>query len=196
MSFTKADINTLIRSRRAVFPEMYNQEAITDEEIRDILENANWAPTHKKTEPWRFIVFRGEALKSLGEWLAEKYRIQATRDGDYSDVKYEKFRQKALRSQCVLGICMQRDPKESLPEWEELAATACAVQNMWLTCTAFGIGCYWSTPNFVVQASDVPGLQEGWRCIGVFYMGRWDIENLPAQRTGIEEKIVRVRSSY
>ena len=32
---------------------------------------------------------------------------------------------------------MKRDLKESVPEWEEIAATAMAVQNMWLTCVDF-----------------------------------------------------------
>jgi nitroreductase len=192
MSYSKDDINELIRSRRAVFPQMYNKEEITDTEIRDILENANWAPTHKKTEPWRFVVFRNEALASLGDWLASKYRETATNAGDYSDVKFEKFRQRPQQSGCALGICMRRDPQKRLPEWEELAAMACAVQNMWLTCTAYGIGSYWSTPGFVVNAPDFPHLKDDWQCKGLFYMGRWDKMTLPASRTPIEEKIVWV----
>ena len=192
MALSSTDVNTLIRSRRAVFPQMYNQEAITDAEIRDILENANWAPTHKKTEPWRFVVFRGEALASLGDWLAEKYRGQAMKDGDFTETKQEKFRYRPRQSQCVLGICMQRDPAKRLPKWEEIAALACAVQNMWLTCTALGIGAYWSTPNFVVDAKDFPQIKEGWKCKGLFYMGRWNQEVLPATRTSIEKKVVWV----
>jgi nitroreductase len=187
---TKSEINTLIRSRRAVFPQMYNEEEITDAEILDILENANWAPTHKKTEPWRYVVFRGEARKSLGEWLAGKYRETALRDGDFSDVKYDKFRQRPQQAGCVLGICMQRDPAKRLPKWEELAATACSVQNMWLTCTAYGIGAYWSTPGFVVDAPDFPHLKDGWKCKGLFYMGKWNQEALPAMRTPVSEKVI------
>ena len=186
----KEEINTLIRSRRAVFPQMYNQEKITDDEIRDILENSNWAPTHKKTEPWRYIVFRGEALTGLGEWLASRYREKATADGDYSDVKYEKFLNRPLQSGCVLGICMQRDPGKRLPKWEEIAALACSVENMWLTCTAYGIGCYWSTPGFVVDAKDFPFLPDGWKCKGLFYMGRWDKRDLPSSRGPVGDKVI------
>ena len=42
---------------------------------------------------------------------------------------------------------MQRDPGERIPEWEELASVACAVQNMWLSATSYGIGAYWSSPK-------------------------------------------------
>ncbi len=187
---TKQDINYLIRSRRAVFPEMYNQEAITDAEIQDILENANWAPTHKKTEPWRFIVFRGDALASLGDWLAAQYREQAMKDGDFTETKQERFRFRPRQSGCVLCICLQRDPIKRLPKWEELAALACSVQNMWLTCTAYDIGAYWSTPNFVVDAPDFPHLKDGWKCKGLFYMGRWNQQTLPSSRTPIDDKVI------
>jgi nitroreductase len=36
-----------------------------------------------------------------------------------------------------------------VPEWEEIAAVSMAVQNMYLTCTANNIGCYWSSPKIV-----------------------------------------------
>lgn len=33
-----------------------NGERVSDAEVQQILEAANWAPTHGKTEPWRFAV--------------------------------------------------------------------------------------------------------------------------------------------
>lgn len=52
-------INHIIRTRRSIFPPSYIQKEIPQEILENILENANYAPTHKRTEPWRFIVFRG-----------------------------------------------------------------------------------------------------------------------------------------
>jgi nitroreductase len=45
----------------------------------------------------------------------------------------------------IIAIGMKRDEKKSIPEWEELAAVFCAVENMYLTATAYGIGCFMST---------------------------------------------------
>ena len=42
-------------------PDQYNDSPIKEEELKKILEVANWAPTHKKTEPWRFKVFQNKA---------------------------------------------------------------------------------------------------------------------------------------
>ncbi|MEM9992261.1 MAG: nitroreductase [Bacteroidota bacterium] len=165
------DISALIRNRRSVQPVLYTKQPIPRERIEEILENANWAPTHRKTEPWRFKVFQGKALEKLSDYLGNWYEAN-TPEERFSAIKLQKTRQKPTQSACVIAICMQRDPKESLPEWEEIAAVACAVQNMWLTCTAYGIGSYWSSPAAITKhAKDFLNLKIGERCLGLFYMG-------------------------
>ena len=181
-------INELIRKRRAVFPPMYEGTPIAKETIMAILENANWAPTHKNTEPWRFKVMTGDMLKKLSGFQAEFYKTYTPAD-KFSEKKYEKNLKKALQCACVIAICMQRDPAESIPEWEEIASVACAVQNMWLTATAFGIGAYWSTPASIHAVRELLDLKEGEQCLGFFYMGNYKGEAFPGKRTPIESKI-------
>jgi len=48
---TKLLLN-IIKSRRTITPKDFNGNEVTQDEMRDVLEAANWAPTHKKTEPW------------------------------------------------------------------------------------------------------------------------------------------------
>ena len=184
----KSDISLLIRSRRSVYPPNYTDQPIDDETILEILENANWAPNHKRTEPWRFKVFKGKALHRLSEYLGNWYKTN-TPEEKYSEMKYEKTIQKPLKSGCVIAICMQRDPLERLPEWEELAAVACAVQNMWLTCSSLGIGAYWSSPRSIIEAREFLGLKAGESCLGLFFMGYQDETRLPGSRKPIEEKV-------
>ena len=95
-------------------------------------------------------------------------------------------------SSCVIAVYMRRDPAERLPEWEEIAAVSAAVQNMWLSCTVRGIGAYWSTPSAFINAKDFFNLEEGERCLGLFYMGRWNPVELPAQRSPVADKITWV----
>ena len=102
-----------IATRRAVFPAQYNSDPISKEEIETLLKAANWAPTHRRTEPWRFKVFRGEALNELSEFLGKKYEETIS---NYSEFKHKKVMAKPLQSACVIAICMQRDPAESVPE--------------------------------------------------------------------------------
>lgn len=187
MAMQPESIHEIIRSRRAVFPPAYNGQPITRELIEQVLENANWAPTHKRTEPWRFKVFTGNALERLGAYLANVYKTNTPVD-QFSDVKYNKMLKNPTRAGCVIAVCMERDPAQSLPEWEEIAAVACAVQNMWLTCTALGIASYWSTPGAILKADEFLGLKAGERCLGLFYMGYSDAPAPEGIRRPIAEK--------
>ncbi|MCB0521612.1 MAG: nitroreductase [Saprospiraceae bacterium] len=178
----------LIRHRRAIFPKSYTGKPVSKEIIEEILENANWAPTHKLTEPWRFKVIVGGGLERLSVYLGNYYKDH-TPEGQFSEIKYKKNKDNPLQSACVIAVCMKRDPQERVPEWEEIAAVACAVQNMWLTCTAYGIGCYWSTPEAALEASGFLDLEADERCLGLFYMGYHDLAEMPGKRTPIDEKV-------
>ena len=101
----------------------------------------------------------------------------------------QKTLKKPSQSACVIALCMQRDPEESVPEWEEQAALAMAVQNMWLCCTEFGIGSYWSSPGLITYMDEFFDLNEGEKCLGFFYMGYYDDEVNTSARTSIEEKV-------
>ncbi|WP_149276579.1 nitroreductase family protein [Pareuzebyella sediminis] len=177
----------LIKNRRSVFPVQYNNEPIAKGDIQRILEAANWAPTHKKTEPWRFKVLTGESKEKLGMFLSEKYMATETRP---KQMKIKKLQENPKRAGAVIAICMQRDPKESVPEWEEVAAVAMAVQNMWLCCAALGIGCYWSSPGLISYMNEFFEMENGERCLGFFYMGHYDGDVPQVGRGAIEEKTV------
>lgn len=180
--------NALIRQRRSVFPKFYNEKAIPKNIIETILENANWAPTHKLTEPWRFRVYREKGLEKLSAFLCNYYK-KNTPPNLFLEKKFEKNRLKPLQSSCVIAICMQRNLESGLPEWEEIAAVSCAVQNMWLTCTAYGIGSYWSSANSLQTATEFLQLEEGERCLGLFYMGYYEPMELKSKRSPIADKV-------
>jgi nitroreductase len=164
-------LQDIIASRRAVFPVQFNSENIHREELVQILEAANWAPTHRRTEPWRFKVFYSEeSREELSEFLGATYAKTVVK---YSEVKQKKIKEKPLQSKCVIAICMQRDPAEVVPEWEEVAATAMAVQNMWLVAHDLKIGAYWSSPALKNHLENHISLADGEQCLGFFYMGKY-----------------------
>lgn len=176
----------LIQQRRAVFPAQYNDQSIARSDIERILAAANWAPTHKRTEPWRFKVMLGTAKTRLGKFLAEKY-LEHTPDP--KQIKLKKFTENPMRAGAVIAICMQRDREERLPEWEEIAAVAMAVQNMWLCCTELGIGSYWSSPSLIQYMNEFLELEDGEKCMGFFYMGYTDLPLEEGRRSPYQEKV-------
>lgn len=187
-------MNDIIRNRRSVYPNMYTGDVVDNETILTLLESANWAPNHKKTEPWRFIVFEKDGRAALASYLLAYYKQQTPED-QWSEIKMKKIYNKPMLASHVIVICMQKDPLESIPEWEEIAAVSCAVQNLWLSATELGLAGYWSTPSSMTNASEFLELKSGERCLGMFYLGV-PKENIPNQseRKPVAEK-VRWRSS-
>lgn len=186
---TVQELNDLIKKRRSIFPKTYiTGKEIPQDIIEQVLENANYAPTHKFTEPWRFRVLRGAALPKLADFLVEDY-LNLTPLEEQTDMKIKKMSENPTRSGCVILILMKRH-KDILPEWEEIAAVAMAVQNMWLTCTAYDIGSYWSSPSAITErGNEFLNLAYDERCLGLFYMGYHNMPDLAPQRTPISEKV-------
>lgn len=176
----------IIKKRRSVFPVQYNDKSIAKETIEQILEAANWAPNHKHTEPWRFKVLTGLKKEELGKFLSKKYKEV---DPKPKEFKIKKLQENPKRAGAIIAICMQRDPKESVPEWEETAAIAMAVQNMWLCSTELGIGAYWSSPGLIKFMDEFFDLAEGEKCLGFFYMGYYDDELPDGERKPIADKV-------
>jgi nitroreductase len=182
-------INDIIQNRRSVFPYQYNGSDVSNEIIQDLLNNANMAPTHKLTQPWRFKVLQKKAKNKLGDFLSELY-FTSTDPKSFSKYKQNKIKEKCLLSSAIIVICMQRDLNSSVPEWEEIASTSMAVQNMWLTCTANNVGCYWSSPKSIEKIGNFINLSIGERCLGFMYLGNYNsIENTTSKRDSINSKV-------
>ena len=196
MNETVHIIKDLIANRRTLKPAQYSDQKIDDHIIESVLETANWAPTHGYTEPWRFVVYTGEGLKSLGDFMANLDQPDANA-GDFNQQRFDRLRSRPLQSSHVIGIGLSRGNNPKVPEVEEICSVAMAVQNMWLTAHAMGIGAYWSTGSlaFREETRDFFGLEEGDRSLGFFYMGIPAKDPMPGRRlSGIEEKVRWVKN--
>ncbi len=183
-------VSQIIRSRRAYFPKTYSSRPIDPSIIEEVIENANWAPTHKRTEPWRYRIFHSlSSRQRLANAIAKAFKEFVPPEA-YTEAKAQDHAEKALLSGCVMAIIMHRDEKAGLPEWEEIASTAMSVQNMWLTCASYEIGSYWATAGFIFKLGDILELKESERCLGLFYMGYVQEGTFaPALRNPIADKI-------
>ncbi|MBL7811091.1 MAG: nitroreductase [Bacteroidetes bacterium] len=164
-------LDDIIRFRRSHFPREFSGESVPDSLIHRMLENARWAPSHKLTMPWRFRVFAGEEKNALCAAM-EQYYLQFTPAEKFDQKKLDKIRTYPVKVSHIISIGMH--PGGAVPEWEELAATAMAVQNMWLTLTeepnAAG---YWTSGNgtgsdFMKQKT---GLLADDKQLGFFLLG-------------------------
>ena len=183
-------ITEIIRHRRTIKPKEFSDRPVEESLVQEILENANWAPTHGMTEPWRFSVYMGEARAGLASFLAETYKAICPAQ-DFRQKKYEGMSQNALLAPVVIAIGMKRQEIEKISELDEIQAVACAVQNMHLTAAANGLGGFWSTNVAAVSDSmrDFTGLGPKDRALGLFYLGYPAAAWPSASRGPIDEKV-------
>jgi nitroreductase len=191
MNFNPEMINEVIEARRSLYQQQYNGEPVDDSIVNQMLENANWAPTHKLTEPWRFVVFTGAGLQKLAEFQAEIYKKVTTTDETYKEERYQNLLTKPMLSSHIIAVGMKRDPKNSVPELEEIGAVFCAIQNMYLTATAYGIGAYLSTGGitYFEDAKEFFGLAKEDKLLGFFHIGMPNKEMPKGKRQPISEKV-------
>jgi nitroreductase len=190
--FSPESILDLIRTRRSIFPKQFNGGAVPSSIIQDMIEAARWAPTHKITQPWRFLVFESyESRVQLGQFLALMYKKEQEANGkEVITSKYEKKITSAKTSSHVIALVVDAGKKN--PFVEEIASVASAAQNMQLLATSHGVGAYWSTgciydkhetlafqdgvgiAKFHADVQSFLNLQPGHFCIGWMFVGSLD----------------------
>lgn len=163
----------LIRRRRSLKPaDMDLTTPVPEALIQTLLENATWAPSHGLTEPWKFVVFQGNARQVLADRLQEIYRT-VTPPAEFREDKLEKMGQNPLLAPVIIALNMERHGGGKIPELEEVEAVACAAQNLMLSATAAGLGSFWSSPPLLESDpwKAFLGLRAEDRCLGLIYLG-------------------------
>ena len=190
-------VERVITQRRTVqaayFVEDKKKNTVSREQIERLLQAAKWAPTHGKTEPWRFLIFQDEASRrALGEKDAAIYK-SLVKPEMFSEKKYQKKINAKVQSSHVICICMKRQESKKIPLEEEQMAVACAVQNMHLLASAMGLGCSWLSGPTVktTEMKEYLKLESPEdECLGFFCIGVPDPEkfNPKPQRKPMQEK--------
>lgn len=184
-------LQEIVTERRSIKPAIFNGKKIEDHQIRQLLELANWAPTHGFTEPWRFVVYSGQAVTQLCHRHAELYR-QGTPPDKFNAGKYEKQLHDGDKASHVIIVYMQRGDNSNITQLEEVCATAAAVENILLGAQAAGMAALWSTGGMVMH--DVMkkwlGLREEDIVIGLLYLGYTDEPAKPGRRVPVETKTI------
>ena len=182
--------NQLARERRSTFPDQFEPgKKVDDDIIKEILTNATWAPNHGRMEPWQFTVFTGEGLQRLATYQSQLYKEAAAEN--FKEITYQKLQKNPLKASHVIAIGMKRTTTKNIPEVEDIAAVACAVENIYLSVTAYGLGGYWTTGGVTYNESAKAffGLGDEDRLMGFFYIGHIALPSTGATRLPIEEKV-------
>ncbi|MBB5352975.1 nitroreductase [Haloferula luteola] len=176
---------SIYRNRRTFKPvTMDPDKEVPRELLTDILEDAHWAPTHGLTQPWRFHVFTSpESRQRIATTLVDLYD-QLTPENQQDPSKRKKLEVAPRRAPVVIALLAHVEPQGKIPEWEELAATSCAAQNLMLSAHEKGLGTFWSTPPVACSQEWIRSLghDANHLALGLIYLG-WPLENEPNPRS-------------
>ena len=130
----------IIKSRKSIYPSQFSGKILENSIISELIDISNYAPSHKMTQPWVYRVFTSRTKDKL---LNHILNINSE---NFRKHQVDKMKEKFQLTSHVICICMRRDKDKSVPEWEEVAATSMAVQNLWIAMVNSRVGGYWSTP--------------------------------------------------
>ena len=184
-------IADIIKNRRSIKPVKMNGKKIPDDQVKELLKLANWAPTHGRTEPWRFIVYSGNKVKEFCHQHAELYKAHTPAE-KFEQASYDKLLHNGDMASHIIIAVMQRGDLPKIPALEEIAATAIAIQNILLGATAAGIGSFWSTGGMTHHPvmKDFLQLNEQDIVMSLLYLGYADEQMEGKRQTEIEEKVI------
>ena len=167
------NLKDLIERRRNVKPSFFTGEVIPDSDVLAILNTANWAPTHGYTEPWRFVVFSGNAIADFANFQSKLYE-SLTPNERFEERKFAKLKEIPLLASHIIAIAVSPVVKSKIPLIEEIVATSCAVQNMLLTAASKSIAVHWTSGGmtYTEEMKSFLGCKTKDLILGFLYLGK------------------------
>ena len=172
------------KTATTVYDALYKRRSvwkpIPREAIDRMMATSVWAPNHKHTEPWRFVISTQESAhrKALSEWAHKAILVRNAEDGAMAT------RQAAwVLDQPLMVFAYSVPGIHDEMTKENYAATVCALHNVGLAGVAEGLAVTWETGGIV----KLPGLMEAsggeadWQLVAMASVGFPD-EVSPATR--------------
>ena len=148
---------------------------ISDETICTLLDTAVCTAVHYNTEPWRFLVIKGDARIRFGNFLAERAASKIDDPNEPLNVtKLTRMRKKPLRAPVIIvaGAAKSDNPKAVMAE--DIASVNCACHNILLASDELGLAAIWRTGS-ITYADDVAsflGFENGTKLVAFIYLGQ------------------------
>ena len=190
--------NSILQNRRSIYPNQFEKgKIIPDEIIWQILENANRAPTHKLTQPWRFIVYSGRGKEVFADIQTEIYRKFAGEK--FNEKKLKNLQEYPLLSSHVIVVVMRRPENSPIPEIEDVISVGAAIENIYVSLTAYGLGGYLSTGGitYIEEVKAYMELEPADKIIGTFFIGYPETNIYPlTKRNPINKKVKWIKRMW
>lgn len=134
-----------------------------------MLEIAARVPDHGVLNPWRFILYRGDARLKAGVALAAIQEKRAPLD----PVALKKELNRFSRAPLVVAVVSAPKADPKIPEWEQFLSAGAAAMNLVHAASACGFGANWVTGWYAddAEAAKALGARDGERIVGFVHVG-------------------------
>lgn len=162
-------IDFLLTRNSAPIPDL-RDPGPSDAEIATMIAAASRVPDHGRLEPWRFILYRGDARLEIGRKLAA---LAEQREGPLPENRVKQELSRFSRAPLVVGVVSVPRDNPKIPQWEMFLSGGMAAMNLMIAANALGFG----TNMITNWYSDVPegrailGLAPHERVVGFVHVG-------------------------
>ncbi|HEU5418937.1 MAG TPA: 5,6-dimethylbenzimidazole synthase [Streptosporangiaceae bacterium] len=181
----RAALAEVIAARRDV--RRFRPDPVPDELLAAVLAAGHAAPSVGHSQPWRFIVVRDPQVRASAAVMADRARLAQARELDPDSARHLRSLQLEGIREAPAGVvvCCDRRARAAgvlgratFPD-TDLWSCACAIENIWLTARAHGLGLGWVTLFEPAELASLLHLPDGvvtlgWLCLG------WPDERPPA----------------
>ncbi|MEO3999013.1 nitroreductase [Mesorhizobium sp. CAU 1732] len=168
---TSPVLDFLLARKSAPIPDL-KEPAPSDAEIETLLTAASRVPDHGRLEPWRFVLYRGDARARVGELLAARAE---EREGPLTEGRRQQELARFSRAPLVIGVVSVPRENPKIPQWEMFLSGGAVAMNLVNAANAMGYGSNWIT-NWYSDDADgrrILGLAPGERVVGFVHIGTY-----------------------
>ncbi|MFD2641281.1 5,6-dimethylbenzimidazole synthase [Pseudomonas japonica] len=150
---------------------------VAPELLARLLEAAHQAPSVGLMQPWRFIRITRRDLRQRIQALVEDERLRTAEAlGQRSD-EFMQLKVEGINDCAELLVAALMDKREAhvfgrrtLPEMD-LASLSCAIQNLWLSARAEGLGMGWVSLFDPLALAELLGMPAGAKPLAILCLG-------------------------
>ncbi|WP_285768600.1 nitroreductase [Peribacillus sp. SI8-4] len=178
-------LEDIIKGRRSI--KRFKDIPVPLDTIRTLLETSTWAPNHKMTQPWRFIVVHGESRLKLAE-ATRAFMAGKEKDPEKKKEAGQRGFNKLNGVPMLVAVIMEENPNPMVRE-EDYAATSALIQNFSLLAWEQGIGMIWETYGMIhsKEFREALDVKPGEKIVGSLHVGYPDMIPTPRPRKEIDQ---------
>jgi nitroreductase len=181
---------TFLKSRKSASAKAMAGPGPSAAQIDEILQVAVRVPDHGKLNPWRFVLFEGDARGDVGFLFAKRWaELHPEHGQDSLNFQQGLF----MRAPLVIAVVSTAAVHVKIPVWEQQMSAAAVCYNIVLAAQALGFDAQWQSDWVAYDggAKDVMGISPAENVAGVIYIGTSTVALEDRPRPDVSELVTK-----